>query len=117
MFKKCNTCGQVIHVLKTGGNVICCGKDMIELVPNSTDAAFEKHVPECTIENNKIYVKVNHVMEEDHYIEWISIENDKEYHMIKLNPGDVAEAVFDYIPDATIYSYCNKHNLWKEEIN
>lgn len=116
MFKKCNTCGQIVHVIKNENNLICCGKEMMELIPNSTDAAFEKHVPEYEINDNKIYVKVNHVMEDDHYIEWIAIENDKEFYMKKLNPGDTPEAIFDNISNAVIYSYCNKHNLWKKEI-
>ena len=116
MFKKCNTCGQVVHILKNGNSLICCGKDMMELIPNSTDAAFEKHVPEYSINDNKIYVKVNHVMESDHYIEWIAIENDSEFYMKKLKPGENPEVIFDYIPNAIVYSYCNKHNLWKNEI-
>lgn len=116
MFKKCNICGQVIYVLKESNNLICCGKDMIELIPNSVDASFEKHVPEYSIKDDKIYVKVNHVMENDHYIEWIAIENDNEFHMKKFKQSDTPEAIFNYIPNAVVYSYCNKHSLWKNEI-
>ena len=117
MYSKCLICGKVVKVLNGEGNVICCGKEMLELKPNSTDAAFEKHVPECEIKDNKVYIKVNHVMESDHFIEWVSIENNNEFHMKKFKPGEVAEAVFDYIPNAVVHSYCNKHNLWENKIN
>ena len=36
--------------------------------------------------------------------------------MKKLNPKEEAKAVFDYVPNAFIYSYCNKHSLWKNKI-
>lgn len=39
-------CGKIIAVVKeTGVPVMCCGQKMDELVPNTTDAAQEKHVP------------------------------------------------------------------------
>ena len=46
---------------------------MIELVPNSVDAAFEMHVPNYEVIYNRIIVTVNHVMEENHFIEWIAM--------------------------------------------
>ena len=86
------------------------------LVPNTADAAAEKHVPEYTVEGDKILVKVNHVMEEDHFIEWISMVSDKKECTKYFEPGDVAEAKFHYIPGSTLYPYCNKHSLWKKDV-
>ena len=96
--------------------IICCGEQMNKVVPNSVDAAIEKHIPEYTVEGEKILVKVNHVMEEDHYIEWISMVSDKKECTVYLTPGEVAEAKFHYIPGSTIYAYCNKHGLWKKDV-
>ena len=43
---KCTKCGNMISYLnKDACDVKCCGETMVEVVPNTTDAAGEKHVP------------------------------------------------------------------------
>lgn len=117
VIKQCRKCMATVHVLKEDGcDIMCCGETMKELVPNSVDAAFEKHVPTYEVKDNKIYVVVNHVMEEDHYIEWIAMHHDGGDSFVHLKPGEEAKAVFDYVPGATLYSYCNKHSLWKCDV-
>ncbi|MTL82835.1 desulfoferrodoxin, partial [Turicibacter sanguinis] len=45
-FYICPTCGNVIELIEDHKvPVMCCGKKMEELVPNSTEAAVEKHMP------------------------------------------------------------------------
>ena len=45
-FYVCSHCGNIIAYAKNSGvPVVCCGERMQELVPNTTDAAQEKHVP------------------------------------------------------------------------
>ena len=115
--KKCMKCGEVVIELEgKSSNIICCGEPMKTLVPNSVDAAFEKHVPTYEEVDNMLKIKVNHVMEEDHYIEWICVVNDKFTVMKKFNPGEKAEFVCEKIKGAVIYEYCNKHGLWKTEV-
>lgn len=112
MFKKCLKCNEVIYVVNGNSNITCCNTEMKELIPNSIDAAFEKHVPNIEVVNNKIKVTVNHVMDIDHYIEWIALENDNEIIIKKLKPGIDAIVEFNYVDNHKIYSYCNKHGLW-----
>ena len=45
IIKKCNKCGALVKVFKDCPDISCCGEEMRELVPNSVDAAIEKHVP------------------------------------------------------------------------
>ena len=120
ILKKCKSCGALVKVLKDCNcgdcGIRCCGEEMGVLKANSVDASFEKHVPTYEIVNNEIIVKVNHVMEEDHYIEWISLIGDNVEITVSLNPGQEAVAKFPYVENATIYSYCNKHGLWSSEI-
>lgn len=116
MFRKCNKCGELIKVINEKNIPMCCGEDMSLIKANSVDASREKHVPNYEIKNNKIIVTVNHVMDSDHYIEWIAIENDSYFLMKRFKPGDEAKVEFDYIENVTIYSYCNKHSLWKNEV-
>ena len=45
-FYICKTCGKIIAVVKnTVVPTMCCGKKMEEIIPGTTDAATEKHVP------------------------------------------------------------------------
>ena len=85
-------------------------------MPNSVDAAVEKHVPTYEVEGNEIVVKVNHVMEEEHFIEWITLVSENKEETVMLSPEKVAEARFEYIPGSTLYAYCNKHGLWKKDV-
>ena len=112
MFRKCMKCGKVIYVLKGSNSTICCNEEMKELIPNSIDASFEKHVPNIEVVNNKILVTVNHVMDEDHYIERIAQESNDEMIIRRLKPGEEPQVEFEYKPNSKIYSYCNKHGLW-----
>ena len=76
VIKKCLKCGALAEVLQDckceNCGIKCCGQEMFSLVPNSVDAAFEKHVPTYQVVGDEVLVKVNHVMEEEHYIEWIA---------------------------------------------
>ena len=75
-----------------------------------------EHVPNYEAIDNHIIVKVNHVMEEDHFIEWIArLANNK---IIKkfLLPDEEACVIFPYVKGSKIYSFCNKHGLWSKEV-
>ena len=119
-YKKCMKCGALVKVINDCNcddcGIKCCNEEMKELVPNSVDAALEKHVPEYEVKDGMLYVRVNHVMDEDHYIEWISvIYNNKE--VVKyLKPGDEPTVHCKYVSGSIIYSYCNKHGLWSKEV-
>lgn len=118
VIKKCNKCGAIIQVLKdctcNDCGIKCCNEQMKTLIPNSVDASFEKHLPVYEIKDTMIEVTVNHVMEEEHYIEWITIYYEDGSNCTKiLKPGSSAIAVFEYKENAILYAYCNKHGLWE----
>ncbi len=118
--KQCSKCGAVVKVVNNckcdENGISCCGEQMKTLIPNSVDAAIEKHVPTYEVKEGKIFVKVNHVMEEEHYIEWITIVSGNKEITTYLEPGKEAIAHCKYVPGATIYAYCNKHGLWKIDV-
>lgn len=120
VIKKCIKCNAIVKVIEDCNcgdcGIICCGEPMQSLKANSTDGAVEKHVPEYKINGDSIDVVVNHVMENDHYIEWISASFNDEEHVKYLKPGEEAKATFRYVPGMILYSYCNKHLLWKVEV-
>ena len=120
VLKKCMKCGALIKVIDdcTCDNcgIKCCDRKMIEIKSNSVDAAFEKHVPTYYVDGGKIIVKVNHVMDDDHYIEWICLVTEEKEEYKYFNSGDDVICEFDNVKEGIIYSYCNNHGLWKNSI-
>ncbi len=119
-FYKCNICGNLVElIIEGGGELVCCGEPMEELMPKQTEEGNEKHLPVVTAEGNNILVKVGsieHPMTEAHYIQWIYINYNNKFQRIKLNSNDKPEAVFtvnEEFNTLEVYEYCNIHGLWK----
>lgn len=119
-FHECPRCGKIIAVVKeTGVPVLCCGEIMREMVPGTTDAASEKHIPTYEIKGETVLVKigsVEHPMVEGHYIEWVSLQTKFGNQRKCLRPGMKPEVCFRICQDdtvETVYAYCNLHSLWK----
>lgn len=116
----CNHCGNIIAYVKDAGvPVVCCGEVMREVIPGVIDASLEKHIPVYTVEDGVVTVEVGsilHPMNEEHHIEWISLQTKYGNQRKELCPtgepgisfaiseGDSVEAVF---------AYCNLHGLWE----
>jgi superoxide reductase len=119
-FFRCEVCGNMVGLIKSGGGqLVCCGKPMLKLEPNTTDAAVEKHVPVAVRKDGKIFVEVGsvaHPMTEQHYIEWIAIVTENGTERISLSPTDEPKAVFCDKENAEVYAYCNLHGLWKADV-
>lgn len=115
----CPICGNVVTLEHDGkGKMICCGTEMQLLEANVKDAAVEKHVPVYVKNGQDIIVTIGenpHPMDEDHYIEWIRLDSGNKSWTVYLNPNDEPKAVFPYVK-GTLYAYCNKHGLWKSEV-
>ncbi len=92
---------------------------MKEIIPGTSDAAKEKHVPLYIKEGNNIIVtvgEIEHPMTEEHYIEWVSIQTKFGNQRKALNPGEkpkVCFALCDGDEIEAVYAYCNLHGLWK----
>ncbi len=119
-FYICRHCGNIIAYAKNSGvSVVCCGEKMQELVPNTTDASQEKHVPVITREDDKVVVtigSVEHPMTDEHWIEWIGLQTKQGNQRKFLKPGDAPKACFRICCDDEVeaaYAYCNLHGLWK----
>ncbi|MBQ7579374.1 MAG: desulfoferrodoxin [Clostridia bacterium] len=120
VIKKCKKCGATVEILKdctcNDCGILCCGEKMETMLPNSVDASIEKHLPQVEVFEDYIVVKVPHVMEENHYIEFIAIESDKISAKKYFKPFEEAKAVFPYIKGATVYSKCNIHGIWSTKV-
>ena len=118
-FYRCKVCGKIIAIVKdTGVPTICCGEEMVEIIPGTTDAAVEKHVPVVTVNGNIVEVKVgsvDHPMLAEHYIEWIALSTKQGNQRKTLKPGDAPKATFAIVDGDEVlaaYAYCNLHSLW-----
>ncbi len=120
-FYICEHCGNIIAMVKNAGvPVMCCGQKMKEIIPGTTEAATEKHVPVYTVENGKVNVTVGsvaHPMTEEHYIQWVSLQTKKGNQRKELHPGEEPKVCFAICDDdevVAVYAYCNLHSLWKK---
>ena len=120
-FYICEHCGNIIAKVKDSGvPVMCCGQKMTEIIPGTTDASQEKHVPVYQVEGNKVTVTigaVEHPMLNEHHIEWVSIQTKKGNQRKALKPDDKPYVEFLIEQDdkvQAVYAYCNLHGLWKK---
>ncbi len=119
-FYRCKKCGQIVAIVeKKACPIMCCGEAMEEIIPGTTDAAVEKHVPVYEVKDNKVYVTVGevaHPMLAEHYIEWVAIQTKNGNQRKALKPEEEPKAVFAILEDdevLAVYAYCNLHGLWK----
>ena len=122
-FYRCEHCGNIVAVVEASGvPIVCCGENMKEIVPNTTDGANEKHVPIYEIDGNIVHVKVGeveHPMLDEHYIQWVAIETTFGNQRKCLKPGDKPEVCFALCEGeklVAVYEYCNLHGLWVAEV-
>lgn len=122
-FYICNHCKNIIGKIHDAGvPVVCCGEKMAELVPNTTEAATEKHLPVVTIEGTNVNVRigsVDHPMTEEHLIQWVYLETVEGGQRKYLKAGDKPELNFAITAGdkvKAVYAYCNLHGLWKTEV-
>ena len=122
-FLRCAHCGNIVaSVHESGVNVMCCGEKMGEIIPGTTDASVEKHLPVIQVRDNIVEVKVGsveHPMTSEHFIEWISISTKEGNQRKVLSPTDKPVALFALTKGDEVlsaYAYCNLHSLWKTTI-
>ena len=119
-FYRCKHCGKIIAIVnETAVPTICCGEAMEQIIPGTTDAAVEKHVPVITKNGNLVEVNVGsvaHPMAPEHYIEWIALRTKQGNQRKILKPGDAPKATFALVDGDEVieaFAYCNLHSLWR----
>ena len=86
-------CGTVVTKLFEAE---CQGGVLEELIPNTTDASGEKHVPVISVSGQEVTVSVGevaHPMQDAHYITFIHITQrpDESYvHTVKISDRSIA---------------------------
>ncbi len=119
----CKHCGNIIGMIHSSGiQVVCCGEPMTELVANTSDGAYEKHVPVIEVNENKVTVSIGsaaHPMTAEHHIAWVYLQSTAGGQRKCLEVGAEPKTCFTLCEgDKAIaaYAYCNLHGLWKAEV-
>ena len=117
---KCDNCGKIVTISHEGaGQLVCCGRPMVQQRENTVDASTEKHVPVVEKQGDGILVKVGsvpHPMEAAHSIEWIEVMSGPFLSVKGLKPGEKPESSFPVSSaDVKVRAYCNLHGLWSNK--
>lgn len=121
-FYICRTCGNLVGMINASGvPMMCCGKPMEALEPNTVEASGEKHIPAVTVEEGAVHVmigSVEHPMVDVHYIEWVYLQTENGGQRINLKPNQEPKVTFllGNEKPVAVYAYCNLHGLWKTEL-
>lgn len=122
---KCETCGNLVEILKEGeGELVCCGKPM-ELQEHHTveEIKGEYHMPVMEkTEDGQEFIKVGekpHPMLEEHHIEFVEMISEDNKTVIHkfLSVGDEPRVKScDCLGDYAVRAHCNLHGLWANMI-
>ncbi|MDO5557126.1 MAG: desulfoferrodoxin family protein [Clostridia bacterium] len=120
-FYICSTCGNQIGLIHSNGNDIsCCGHKMDLMEVNESEELFTSHLPIFSKSEDEIVIKVGnkeHPMTKEHFIMWIAQVSDHTTFRTQLYPEQSTTLRFKYIPNSTIYAYCNKHGLFAKKVD
>lgn len=119
----CKHCGNLVGLIQNSDvPMICCGEEMTELVPNTVDAAKEKHLPVVELDGDTVVVSIGsvaHPMTEQHHIAWVYIQTDKGGQRKNLAVDSDPRVCFKLCGDDKViaaFAYCNLHGLWKTSL-
>lgn len=119
-FLLCEHCKNLVGVIHDSGvPIICCGQNMTEIIPNSTDASKEKHVPVVKVEGNIVEVivgDVQHPMTDKHFIDWIYLETIHGGQRKKCIDEPTTTFMLNGDEPVAVYAYCNLHGLFVKKI-
>ena len=125
----CKHCGNLIGLIDNKRvPIVCCGEKMTQLVPNTADAAHEKHIPVvkqaqkcdcgCGCAMTVQVGSAAHPMTAEHNINFIYIEteNGGKRRCLKVGQEPVIKVCCCDDKPVAVYAYCNLHGLWKTEM-
>jgi len=119
IFKKCFSCGKIVRMMNDSEveNIVCCNQPMETLIPNSVEASVEKHMPVIEVKGSEAFITVPHVMTNEHHIAWVIVQYEHEIREFSFPNLEEIHITVPYEKGAKVYSYCNLHGLWSNEMD
>ena len=110
-FHVCPLCGNVIH--STGNTLVsCCG---ITLPPLEAEDADEEHPITIEQVEDEHFITVGHPMTKQHFISFLAFVTSDRLQLVKLYPEGNAETRLQLRGRGYLYSYCNRHGLFRKK--
>jgi superoxide reductase len=91
------------------------------IYPPNSNGVPEKHIPQVSIQGNDVEISANHVMTDEHYIQFIWLKDVKTNEVVlakELTPQEEKPVLRARVPSGVElrpYLFCNLHGLWKGE--
>mmetsp|Transcript_15689 Transcript_15689/g.29595 ORF Transcript_15689/g.29595 Transcript_15689/m.29595 type:complete len:185 (-) Transcript_15689:141-695(-) len=91
------------------------------IYPANSNGAPEKHIPQVSIKGNDVEIVANHVMSDEHYIQFMWLKDVKTNEVVlakELTPQEEKPVLRAKVPSGVElrpYLFCNLHGLWKGE--
>lgn len=111
-FYVCPVCGNIITAVGEG-SFTCCG---IMLPALEAEEADEENQINVEIVEQDYYIHMEHPMTKEHYITFAAYVTSDRIEVVKLYPQQNMECRFPRKGRGTIYTYCNRHGLFKVNI-
>jgi len=112
-FYVCPICGNVIHCF--GSTVVCCCG--ITLPALEAEEADDDHAITIEAVEDEHFITVHHPMTKQHSISFVAFVTSDRLQMVKLYPEGNAQTRLQLRGMGDLYYYCNRHGLFKKEIN
>ncbi|MGN0532777.1 MAG: helix-turn-helix domain-containing protein [Eubacterium sp.] len=107
-FYACPICKNIVSA--TGEALVsCCGTTLPALEAEECD---EGHMIKLEAVEDEYYISVNHPMDKEHYISFISYVTTDRNQLVKLYPQGDAAARFKIAGRGKVYCFCNRHGLF-----
>lgn len=111
-FYVCPICGNVIHAMGEGV-FSCCGIRLPALEEEVPDRAHRIMVESV---EGELFLSLNHPMEKGHFVSFIAYISDNGIQMEKLYPEQSPELRFRKMGHGRIFSFCNRHGLFCQDV-
>ena len=118
-FYKCAKCGAVVaKIVEKPCPIMCCGEEMVELTANTEEAAFEKHIPDVTMDvtfTGTIDLICQNDDGEFTIYDWkrsSKVVNAQGQPIVEGFRGKMSHNGIN-LPDTSFYHYCIQQNLYR----
>ena len=93
--------------------ISCCG---IQLPALDAEEPDEAHGVKAERVEDEIYVSADHPMSKDHYLSFIAYMTPDDCEIKALYPEGNGEARFFFRGSGWVYTYCNRHGLFRRKV-
>ena len=111
-FYACPCCGSFLQSMGQA-QIECCGKTLSALNAQEVD---QEHLISCSEVDGELYLQIDHPMQKNHLISFVSYVNLDRVITIKLYPEQDCAVRIPKVYGGKIAYYCTNHGLFEYQI-